>query len=42
MFRLRKLLFNELEKFLITEDSKPEIRGSVVQNQSLCERDIVK
>uniref|UniRef100_A0A0R3RM40 Thioredoxin domain-containing protein n=1 Tax=Elaeophora elaphi TaxID=1147741 RepID=A0A0R3RM40_9BILA len=39
---LRRLLFNELERFLISEDSKNEVREKVVQNLSLCERDIVK
>uniref|UniRef100_A0AAF5Q476 Sulfhydryl oxidase n=1 Tax=Wuchereria bancrofti TaxID=6293 RepID=A0AAF5Q476_WUCBA len=39
---LRRLFFNELESFLINEESKNEIIQNVVQNQSLCEKDIVK
>ncbi|VDO34355.1 unnamed protein product [Brugia timori] len=41
-FRLRRLFFNELESFLTNEESKNEIIQNTGQNQSICEKDIVK
>ncbi|CAG9537260.1 unnamed protein product [Cercopithifilaria johnstoni] len=39
---LRRLLFNELERFLISENNKNETKENIIQNGSLCEKDPAK